>query len=235
MVILQIIKNLIEIGKKESDEPILVNILTRTSGRPKAFKMCRESIEKQSYSHFKQYVSYDNLKDLEYIKYYDVEKIKVSKKTEQEVNQYFNPGNREFSPYNLYCNDLLSHVKKGWILFLDDDDMLAHEKVLENIVTWIKKEDKKTLFIWQMQYPDGKLLPPDELMKKEEIKIYNIGSPCFLFHHKYAHRVNWDPWKCADFRFLKNLSNIIPNKKWIRQPLVKLNNSGDLGQRNDLE
>lgn len=234
MVSLFYLKNLLGSRKKKSAEPILINILTRTSGRPNSFKICRESIENQSYRNFRHIVSYDEVEDLKYINSYNIEKIRVVKRTEQEVDHYFNPGNREFAPYNLYCNDLLSLVDKGWIMFLDDDDMLAHKEVLEIIVARIKKASKRTLFIWQMEYPDGKILPPDELVEKKEIKIYNIGSPCFLFHHQYAHRLTWDPWKCSDFRIIKKLNKIIPKNKWIMQPLVKLNNFGDFGNRNDL-
>lgn len=227
-------KNLLGSGKMMSDEPILINILTRTSGRPNSFKICRESIEKQTYLNYRHIVSYDSVEDLQYINSYKVEKIRVSRKTVEEVAHYFNPGNREFAPYNLYCNELLREVKKGWIMFLDDDDMLAHKDVLEIMVSKIKEAGKRTLFIWQMQYPDGKLLPPNDLMEKEEIKIYNIGSPCFLFHHQYAHKLTWDPWKCADYRIIKRLQKIIPKNHWIVHPLVRLNNFGDFGNRNDL-
>jgi len=74
---LNYLKNLFGIGKKKSNQPILINILTRTSGRPNGFNKCRKSIENQTYIQIKHLVSYDDNNDLHYLKKYDCEKIKV--------------------------------------------------------------------------------------------------------------------------------------------------------------
>lgn len=221
--------------KSRSKNNIVINILTRTSKRPKAFKKCRESIEQQTYTNINHIVSYDCDGDMAYLSKYNINTVKVDRELLIEKDQSEDPGTGPFSPHNLYCNVLLSKVKEGWVLFLDDDDMLAHKNVLREISKKIKTANEDTLFIWQMQYPNGKLIPGKDLIRNERIDLYNIGSPCFFFHSKYALKVKWDAWKCADYRFIKNLSHIIPNKIWIEKPYILLNNYGDLGNRNDIQ
>ncbi|WNH09630.1 hypothetical protein [Thalassobellus suaedae] len=143
-----------------------------------------------------------------------------------------------YSPHNLYCNELLNEVNEvneGWIMFLDDDDMLAHKNVLIEIAHQIKKLNEDTLLIWQMRFPDGRTLPSLGLLRKKQIKLHHIGSPCFMFHSKYKTHVTWDSWKCADYRFVKQLSEEIPHMKCIGKTYVLLNNMGDSGNRNDID
>lgn len=223
-----------KIFKKKEESPVFFNILTRTSGRPKGFKKCHESIINQTYKNFKHLVSYDSIEDLSYLELYDVKKVPVQRLNKEEASSFKNPGNLNFSPHNLYFNTLLKNVDRGWIMFLDDDDMLAHPEVLKDLAEIIQKADKRNLIIWQMEYPDGSLLPTSQMILDQEIKLYGIGSPCFLFHHKYAKKFKWDPWKCADFRFVKKLEKVIAKKIWLNKVYVKLNNFGDFGRRNDL-
>lgn len=215
-------------------EKILINIVTRTSQRPIGFDKCHTSIQNQSYSRVKHIVSYDHKEDLKYLKKYKVFKVKVDKLQliSEDSSNYRNLP--LYSPHNLYCNELLKKVEEGWVMFLDDDDMLAHNNVLKELSSKIRRANQDTLFIWQMQYPDGTVLPSNDLFKKKEIRINNIGSPCFIFHSKYSSMAKWDSGKCADFRFLEQLFNVIPNKVWIRKAYVKLNNFGDHGNKNDI-
>lgn len=220
-------------NKSDIDHP-LINILTRTSGRPFGFAKCRDSVQNQTYNHIRHLVSYDNEKDLEYLSGYEIEKVKVQKTSLDSIKPKDRPNHLEFAPYNLYCNELLKRVKEGWVLFLDDDDVFLHDRVLETLVSKIKENDNRTLFIWQMQYPDGSMLPTDEMVNKKELELYGIGSPCVMFHYRYARKAKWDAWKCADFRFIKKLHHLIPKKLWIKQGYIKLNNFGGLGNREDV-
>lgn len=210
-------------------EEILINILTRTSNRPIGFYNCYQSVIQQTYKNTKHFVSYENDLDLEYINPLDVIKIKVQKSKHIKKSE-----DLVYAPYNLYCNELLNHVREGWVLFLDDDDNLLHNKVLKEIVSKIKKADEDTMFIWQMRYPNGDILPLKKHFKEEKIEINNIGSTCFLFHSKYKEAAKWDEWKTSDFRFLETLFKIIPNKKWIEKVYIQINNFGDYGNRNDI-
>ncbi|MCF6308035.1 MAG: glycosyltransferase family 2 protein [Flavobacteriaceae bacterium] len=213
---------------------ILINILTRSSNRPVGFQKCYKSVKNQTYKNVRHIVSYDDEKDLVYLKELDIDLVFVHKdKNSINTNEVDSDGNLK-APYNLYCNKLLDTVDEGWILFLDDDDNLYHNKVLEEIVSIIKKEDEDTLFIWQMRYPNGKVLPSNQLIKNKKIVKFNIGSPCFLFHSKYKNKARWDDYKVSDFRFLNTLSNQIPNKIFLTKIVAQINNYGDLGSRNDV-
>ncbi|MGE5943549.1 MAG: glycosyltransferase family A protein [Flavobacteriales bacterium] len=213
---------------------MLINILTRASGRTKGFKKCYESIANQTYKNVRHIVTYDCDDDLSYLNTYAVEKIKVDKEIliQNDVSEQHE--NYSYFPYNLYCNELLKEVKSGWVLFLDDDDMLAHKHVLVEIVANLKRSSQDTLFIWQMKYPDGRIKPRIGLLFRKEIRWSQIGSPCFLFHSSYAHRAQWDAWKSADYRFVKRLSEFIPNTKVIAKPMILLNNHGGKGKRKDI-
>jgi len=188
------------------------------------------SIVNQTYKNVNHIVSYDNEKDLDYLNLYDAKKVKVNKNIPvvEHEKGYIH------APYNLYCNTLLNEVEEGWIIFLDDDDNLLHNKVLEEVVAQIKHGDEDTLFIWQMRYPNGRILPNKVHFKNKEIKINGIGSCCMAFHFKYKNEVQWDEWKGSDFRFIDALSKVIPNKKWIEKVYTQINNFGDFGKQNDI-
>lgn len=213
----------------------LINILTRTSNRPKGFEVCAKSISNQTYKNLKHIVSYDNQEDLSYINNFEnIIKIKIDKEQIIINDKSLKMDNPAFwfSPHNLYCNELIDSVEDGWIMFLDDDDMLIDNKVLEEISLNIENED--TILIWQMKYPTGRLLPDEQSFINKTIRLGGIGSPCFLFHSKWKNEARWDAYKCGDFRFLEQLYNKIPNKKWIKKPFIQLNNNGGLGKKQDI-
>lgn len=218
--------------KKERD--ILINVLTRTSGRPVGFEKCFSSIDDQTYSSIRHIVSYDTPEDLSYLKGKKLDLIRVKKKTYK--GRLTRKGHKlNFEPYNLYCNRLLRKVNHGWVLFLDDDDMLAKETVLKDLTKVIENVDKDTLLIFQTEYPDGRKLPDDDAFKVEKIEYMNIDTACFAFHSKYKKAVKWDAWRGADFRYIRDLAKEIPNQVWIKDSFTKKNNFGDQGRRNDLK
>ena len=212
-----------------------INILTRTSNRPNGFKKCANSIKNQTYDNINHIVSYDNDDDLGYINRFDVTKIKINRDEIIANDTSVDPKNSNFwfSPHNLYCNSLLDSVEDGWIMFLDDDDMLIDESVIGEIVSNIIDED--TILIWQMQYPDGRVLPDVASYQSKKPRLGGIGSPCFLFHSKWKNVARWDAYKCGDFRFLDKIYNKIPNNKWIQKPFVQLNNTGGFGKKVDIK
>ncbi len=219
-------------GTTPKEQP-LINILTRTSGRPIGFRKCRESIATQTYKKVRHIVSYDDDADLAYLNQYtEVEKLKVLKE-EKPLTGEIPPVPSEFKPYNLYCNALLKKVREGWIMFLDDDDMLADKKVLEKIVRNLHNSEN-SLLIWQTEFPNGALLPPKLEFKQKKILFERIDTACFIFHTKYKDISQWDSWYAADYRFIDGLSKQIPKQKWIPKIFTLKNNLGDSGRRNDL-
>ncbi|MBD0833090.1 glycosyltransferase family protein [Aestuariibaculum sediminum] len=217
--------------KNDNQHKILINVLTRTSNRPIGFLNCHQSVINQTYNNVLHWVSYEDEATKKYIEGHNVHKVKVDAYNGTPV-QHSN--GFKHAPYNLYCNKLLNQITKGWVLFLDDDDHLIHHKVLEEIVSKIEQGNEDTLFIWQMRYPNGKILPLKKHFQKKRIERNQISTPCFLFHSKYKNQVVWDEWKGSDFRVVSNLFKIIPNKKWIEKVYVQINNFGDYGNRNDI-
>jgi hypothetical protein len=129
---------------------------------------------------------------------------------------------------------MLSNVENGWVLFLDDDNNLLHNNVIQEIVSEIKEADEDTLFIWQIRYPNGKVLPKKAHFNSRKIEIDNIDTSCFIFHSKHKENIRWDEWKGSDFRFISKLIEEIPRKKWIEKVFIQINNLGDFGNRNDI-
>jgi hypothetical protein len=226
---MNLIKKIFSISSKPQ---VKINILTRTSNRPKGFQRCRKSIESQSYKNIRHIVSYDNEKDLDYLSKYKIHKIRVSK--ESISPQQIEDSKLAFKPYNLYCNQLLREVDSGWIMFLDDDDYLANDQVVSNIAKNISKANNDTLLIWQTQYPNGVKLPSINIIKRKEIIIRKIDTACFIFHSKYKDESLWDCWWAADFRFVKKLSEVIPKRRWIREVYTKKSTMGGTGKRKDI-
>jgi len=214
---------------------IKINILTRTSNRPNGFNICANSVKNQTYDNINHIVCYDNDNDISYIDNFDVTKVKIDRELIIKNDTSANPNNSAFwfSPHNLYCNELLDNVEDGWIMFLDDDDMLLNDTVIEEIVSEVKDED--TMLIWQMRYPRGNVLPTEQSFNSKTIRLGGIGSPCFLIHSKWKDKARWDAYKCGDFRFLNEIFKMIPNKHWIMKPFIQLNNAGGHGKKIDLK
>ncbi len=210
------------------------NILTRTSNRPNGFDRCYNSIKNQTYKNINHIVSYDDDKDLYYLDNYDVSKIKINREEIIKNDTSIDPKNPNFwfSPHNLYLNVLLEHVSDGWIIFLDDDDMLLSDTVIEEINNFLVDED--TMLIWQMRYPNGMILPNNSDYKLKKIRLGGIGGSCFTFHSKWKNTSEWDAYKCSDYRFLEKIYEKIPNKIWLEKPVIQLNNNGGHGKKVDI-
>src|ERR1700748_2286539 len=103
-----------------NDEKPLINILIRTSNRPKLFLKCLKSVTDQDYKNIRIIVSYDNDAALRYIPS-GLEILKVYKRPEFQFG------------YDDYCNSLKSLVTDGWYAWIDDDDILM-PNVLSKIV-----------------------------------------------------------------------------------------------------
>ena len=176
-------------------EDRIIYILTRTSNRPNLFKICSDSIKKQTYKNIRHIVSVDNVNDLKYVSevkpyktvFIDREKII---KNDSSVN----PNTGKYSPHNLYFNEMHKFIIEddAWVMYLDDDDVLKHEYVIENIVNEI--DDTNELYYWRMKQPNGNIIPIKE-KKFDRPEIGNIGSCCFLIKKKLIGNVEWDGWK----------------------------------------
>jgi len=122
-------------------------------------------------------------------------------------------------------------ITEGWVMYLDDDDLFNNPDSVTQIVNGINNNDEDTVIYWKMIFNGGAI--PNVINKDNPPKLYNIGSPCFTYNHKYLSKVKWDGWKCADFRFINNLHNKIPKFDWLDKELILIPNPG-LGNKKDI-
>jgi len=173
--------------------------LIRTSERPDMCKKCIESILAQTYSHFHIYICYDDDNSLNYLKdYADNDRITYFPVHIDSDEKY---------RFNLYCNQLLEMVNDGYILFLDDDDVLIGPRMLEVLEHQIGSNQ---LVVWRFLRPD-KLIYPSSLDKKLVLGEVDTASVCF--HHSLKKMSSWGDKQYGDYRFYKTLFNTCPKNR----------------------
>lgn len=204
----------------------LINILIRTSNRPNYFKKCINSVRNQTYKNFNMIVSVDNDYTDLYVEDEGFIPIIVDLKPKVEIN---------ICPWNLHLNKLIEQVKSGWILMLDDDDHLRHKNVLKNIAKNIECFDQNTLHVWQMTWPNGRIIPENEYMGKLPFVRKHIGMPCFTFHSKFKNRIKFDAMRAADFRVVTLLAGLVSHINWINNVFINIGNTGLVGAAKDLK
>ncbi len=138
----QTYKNINHIITYESDD--IKNFLLENTD-PNITTLCRVFPTKKlegTYRSFyyKQHGPYNDLEHLDY-------KLWGEK---EETTPYPNwqGGRWKFKhfPYNLYMLKAEQKVKKGWVLYLDDDDMLHEPSSLENLSQKLKNQDTLYFF-----------------------------------------------------------------------------------------
>ena len=213
------------IKSSKSNTP-LINIITRTSKRPNYFLECYHSIVCQTYSNIRHIIGFDNYKSLDYIIRNKPNKNNVFYTHSNEIR--INPAHM---PYNLYLNILMNQVTEGWIMFLDDDDILNDINSINTIVSHIENNDQ--LLIWKVKKL-GKTIP-NKSFKKKPISG-DITSNSFLFHSKYISIAQWDNKSAGDFRVVNKLFNY-PNINtiWIDNVLAKVNNLDGMGRGKQID
>ena len=178
-----------------------LNILIRTSERPQYFEKCIQSILQQEYENYHVYVSYDNMKSLNYLqKYENHPKITYF---------YVNIASKEKYKFNLYCNLLLDRVNDGYIMFLDDDDIYLGNRVFEIINQELKNH---LLLCWKFLRPD-KLIYPKNI--QSDIRLGEVDTSCVCFHVSLKKFSKWNDQQYGDFHFYKPIFKNNQSKKFI--------------------
>ena len=221
-----------EILDIELTEKPLINIITRTSGRPNAFKRCVESVKTQTYQNINHIIITDNEDDVKYINDNGYDNcIVVDRKQLIHLDESVDPNTGAYSPHNLYFNEIKHLITDGWVIHLDDDDLLMNDNSVELAVKSINDNDEDTIIYWKMNF-QGKGIPTI-INDENPPKLYNIGAPCFTFNHKYMGDLMWDGWKCADYRAIEKLHNIIPRYFWLDKELILIPTPGS-GNKKDI-
>jgi hypothetical protein len=169
-----------------------------------------ESIRNQTYKNIQIIVGFDNPKAIRYIPIGDnIRKLFI----EPFCNYpYF---------YDIHCNTLKLLVTHGWFFFLDDDDTLASNTVLEELADQLKLPGA---IICQM-IRNGVPKPADTYIRKKVIAEGKIGLPCLVLHSQYKALSGLDGYKAGDYRYIKAVTNQAPTK-FIALPLVNASARG---------
>lgn len=166
---------------------MLINILIRTSYRPKAFKRALESILNQTHPEIRIIVSYDDDRALEYIPD-SIDKIRVYR----GFGKFF---------YDEYCNTLKNLVIDGYFMFLDDDDFLSEPTILSELPL----NEEYGLIV---QLTRGKLLYPINL----KFVSGGIGMPCLVLHHTHKNIAHITAPSRGDYYWIKDVEKLLPFK-----------------------
>lgn len=200
-----------------------MNIITRTSNRPKYFHECVMSIMKQTCSNkVIHHITYDNKETLEYIM-----KELGEGKRDYEVRLYNCEGVKKKGMkywYNLYCNKVLKNITGGWIMYLDDDDVLSHEFVLETIFSYIDYYGCDKIYVSQVKFPH-KILPIKHFAKP---MLGQFPSCSFCYHSKYKECL-WKSEGGSDFLVLIQVFKLCPYFVFIDHVLSKIGYTNDTG------
>jgi len=201
----------------------IINIITRTANRPKAFDRNVRSVNTQTYDNVNHVVVVDSDDTLSYTEQYNLPTVQVilSEVTKNDTTKHYNPMTGRYTPVNLYFNHVSHMLKNGWVLYIDDDNYLSSPDILQKLVNIINKCDNDTLIFFQMRRENGYTIPEDAVMRTGRMpEIGTIGGCCFTYHTKYKDSASWDTWKCADYRFMSQLHGIIPNKAWYNKVVI---------------
>jgi hypothetical protein len=206
---------------EDSDEDILVNVITRTHGRPVFFKNCRESILNQTYKNINHIVGTDIECD-----YYDAIKLSLKEVQQPRLMPEYNTYP---APWNLHLNDLGGHVKDGWVMYLDDDDIFSHKNALRFIVNNI--DDDSQILFWRVKINinENGWIVPNNVAFGKKIEAGNFSGIGMMFHSKHL-PVDWGSWSYGDFRVVSQLLAKKLKPRWIDLVLTETQGRPNNGQ-----
>lgn len=205
-----------------SKEKPLINILTRTSGRPEFFRDCVHSIQNQTYKNVRHITCADDDDSFAYAKKLcdtTIRVDKIAKRVDYGIAH---------APYNLYINSLLAEVDEGYILFLDDDDRFTSDTALEFISRFMEED---SLSLWRCKLPYG-IVPNEEVMSYPVLIPQQVTSFGYIFHSKHKWAATWDGVKESDFRCAQRLSRLLGHK-WVNAIYTEVNTEVGLGYAKD--
>lgn len=133
---LSILEKSIEKIQKDADElhtyNDTVNVIIRTSNRPKMFDKCINSVLNQTHENIKIIVSVDNEFSKDYVKKY-IDRVHMVKMERNPDIMYW---------FNDYINIMFDYTDDGWIIILDDDNVFTSNLCIQKLLNCVYKRDK---------------------------------------------------------------------------------------------
>jgi lipopolysaccharide biosynthesis glycosyltransferase len=240
--------------------PPTVYILTRTSGRPTFFKAMAGSVREQTYPSIVHLALTDDPASLEYMsdiakpilvdslyhKFFPEEVCeKCSSLSNSKTNCASAPGldkseqrqaffdcycNTSY-PMNEYMNVLQERVGDGWIMYLDDDNLLLNEFAISELMGHVESPSEMIAFRSVL----GRVTPHDNNFGKRVI-MGDFDSSNFMFHTSRLEHARWPGERCGDFKVGSNLAKHLPIR-WVNKAFIQTNPFrdalGGLGKRQE--
>jgi hypothetical protein len=200
------------------------NVIVRTSKRPNAFARCYESIMAQDYPNINIVITTDGPDGVIYTRGAKARMVQMPKITQPIKPQGDEYG--KFFPSNAYL-DIVQRLIDGYVIFLDDDDMFAANNAVSIIMD---NAEPDALLIWKVDFGD-RILPNGSFGK--EVILYDVTCIGMSYHSSHANKTDWTPWKRADYRTAKKLSEVL-KVKWIDAVLTRLQGKAGMGLQLDI-
>jgi len=178
----------------------LINILVRCHRREQGIERLYSSLKGQLYRNWNVIASYHDDDTFRFICKYPFYKVRVHPYAVGAP-----PGGPDYAAplaANRYLNELARHVRSGYVMYLDDDDIIAPNG-LANIASELHP-DQTT--IWRTM-SGQKLIPSNENWGK--IVAGDISGISFAFHSQHLGSVEWEPWRRGDYRVIRDLAKML--------------------------
>ena len=237
-----------------------VNVLSRTSKRPHFFREMQQSVKEQSHPHVNHIVGTDDpISRATYLSHIENVVSFTKSSTRFDASEVCRkcvsptgvcgsapglnyPKQRQLYldcycstvyPMNSYMNELQEKVKPGWVVYVDDDNMLEHKFAIAELLSTIKS--RKSLIAFRSHL--GRVTPSIVNFERERIVMGDFDSSNFAFHTDAIQHAKWEEKRCGDFRVARNLADNLPIQ-WIDHTFIQANPLravlGGLGQRKDV-
>ncbi len=236
-----------------------VYVLTRTSNRPVFFQACRASVAAQAHGNIVHLVAADNADSLSYANQTGVTARLVLPvqvpfdAMEPCVKCGASPsrgcGNapplaqprarmrflacycNTSYPMNAYFSHLHADVSRGWVLYLDDDNLLADQYAVSRALA--RATSYNDLLIWRSRL--GRITPSDHNFGR--IVMGDIDASNCMLHSTWLNLTQWHvPKRCGDYRTAASIAAAL-KAVWINDTIVMAHplraKLGGLGLRHD--
>lgn len=236
-----------------------VYVLTRTSDRPVFFKACRASVAAQTHRKIVHLVAADDIGSLSYANQSGVTarlvpKVQVPFDAREPCAKCGASPSRgcgnapplaqpqartEFLacycntsyPMNAYFSHLHAGVGLGWVLYLDDDNLLVDKYAVSRALA--RATSYNDLLLWRSRL--GRITPSDGGFGR--VVMGDIDASNFMFHSSWLNLTQWHvPKRCGDFRTAVSLASTL-RAIWLNDTIVMAHplraKLGGLGLRQD--
>jgi hypothetical protein len=124
-------------------------------------------------------------------------------------------------------------VKSGWIVYLDDDNLLRDPYGIA--LALIHAHSRDEVLLWR--FKGGRMVPHNRNFGMPTVERGDIDSGNVMYHSSHMPLSNWGHTRCGDYRTISSLAHQLP-LRWVDRAVVGVNplrqNKMGLGLRGDL-